>query len=476
MANTDLDALGATDDDVRQRYPLIARPAPAQQPVSVRGLTPPASAEPTAPTIAAPKSSPTGPDLAAPTPAIPTATGLAKQTNDDRATQAQLSKGSGISQIGNPWARGALRGLNIAGEIGSAVVPELRPILGSIPGTEEHHQKLLGENTAALTADQDQADKEAQASEAGARTNLANAQATEVPSVIAKNEAEANPKVGATPEETTLHDLMTGGENGQPRVNPETQKPYTYLEAYTAVKQSAQDTKPDKDVKTDKVDRIVNGKTHTILIDAVTGKDIRDEGEKKLPGESPDQKRSASEIAQVEREARQNIRKAEGQYRDTQKSVGQLTASIDAAKDGNGLLTSFVPTMEVLGINASNGVHRISPAEAEAANLPGGFIERFNAWFDKAATGKTSPELVKEGKQLAGILLKSSHDRYKATYDDEKGIAEGYGAKDFSKHIPLLAGDEGGGGNAPAVGTIVDGYKYNGGDPSDKKNWEQVKK
>jgi hypothetical protein len=52
-------------------------------------------------------------------------------------------------------------------------------------------------------------------------------------------------KEGLTPEETTIHDLMTG-EGGKPRVNPETGKPYSYLEAFTAVKQATQDVKPDK--------------------------------------------------------------------------------------------------------------------------------------------------------------------------------------------------------------------------------------
>jgi chemotaxis protein histidine kinase CheA len=55
---------------------------------------------------------------------------------------------------------------------------------------------------------------------------------------------------GKTGEELTLHDLMTG-ENGQPRVNPDTGKPYSYLEAYGAVNQSKQDTKPVKENKPD---------------------------------------------------------------------------------------------------------------------------------------------------------------------------------------------------------------------------------
>jgi hypothetical protein len=52
-------------------------------------------------------------------------------------------------------------------------------------------------------------------------------------------------KPGVTPEETTIHDLMTG-ESGGPRVNPETGKPYSYLEAYGAVEQSKAGAKPPK--------------------------------------------------------------------------------------------------------------------------------------------------------------------------------------------------------------------------------------
>ena len=29
--------------------------------------------------------------------------------------------------------------------------------------------------------------------------------------------------------------------------------------------------------------------------------------------------------------------------------------------------------------------------------------------------------------------------------------------------------------NAPAVGTVKDGYKFKGGNPADKNNWEKVK-
>jgi hypothetical protein len=42
-----------------------------------------------------------------------------------------------------------------------------------------------------------------------------------------------------TPEESTLQDLMTGN-NGQPRINPDTNRPYTKIEAYQAIKRAGQ--------------------------------------------------------------------------------------------------------------------------------------------------------------------------------------------------------------------------------------------
>jgi hypothetical protein len=64
------------------------------------------------------------------------------------------------------------------------------------------------------------------------------------------------PELGKTTEEATLHDLMTGGENGQPRINPDTKKPYTYLEAFAAENQAKQAAKPDKNDK--KIDEFVD--------------------------------------------------------------------------------------------------------------------------------------------------------------------------------------------------------------------------
>jgi len=81
--------------------------------------------------------------------------------------------------------------------------------------------------------DQQMQQEKAQSSEAlqGAQTKEATAR------------ANPQPKVGVTGDEETLHDLMTG-DNGRPRIDPKTQKPYVYLDAYSAVKQAG-NVKPE---------------------------------------------------------------------------------------------------------------------------------------------------------------------------------------------------------------------------------------
>lgn len=166
---------------------------------------------------------PTGtvpPSLATPTP-------TRKQSEEaelNRLTNPALeSSKSGIGQIQS----GFLRGLARVGDIaGSALFPT---VMAQVPGTTFHHQMLVND----------------------ARQNLANDTAQEQADLNkGKTQAEIykdmHGDTGKTPEETTIHDLMTG-QNGQPRINPDTGKPYTYLEAFGAVQGVKADNKPDKD-------------------------------------------------------------------------------------------------------------------------------------------------------------------------------------------------------------------------------------
>lgn len=125
----------------------------------------------------------------------------------------------------------------IGAGVGSAMFPS---IAAAIPGTDIHHNVLVGQARGRVAEDLGEQEKEAQIGETGARTAHENAQA----------DAVKNPKGGTTPEESTLHDLMAG-DNGNPRINPDTNKPYSYLEAFQKVYQAKQDVKPDKNEKPD---------------------------------------------------------------------------------------------------------------------------------------------------------------------------------------------------------------------------------
>jgi hypothetical protein len=250
-------------------------------------------------------------------------------------------------------------------------------------------------------------------------------------------------KTGLTPEETTIHDLMTG-ENGQPRMNPQTNKPYSYLEAFGAVKQAAQDTKPDPE-QTDKTVRIVNGVPHEILIDKKSGKDIRDLGQTKLPGESAGEKRSAAEQVQVEREARAAVHKAEQDYNGARSTVAMQRQLIKDAKSGNKEAVRIVPLEGALEITTSQGVHRINRTEVEQYGQAGNWYDRIVGRIGAGVSGKSIPDdVLNDMDAMTQELEHNAHQRYKLEYDYNKQVVEGYGGKDFDKRVPMVPEEKAG--------------------------------
>lgn len=116
--------------------------------------------------------------------------------------------------------------------------------------------------------------------------------------------------------------------------------------------------------------------------------------------------------------------------------ANQTKDSIKAGADGNGLLTSLAPTMEVLGINHAAGMNRIQPQEAEAARVPGEWATRWNAWATKAMTGKLTPELARQGQQLMDVVVDAAYQR---SLQSSQLIAKGHGL-DYSQ-TPAMTKD-----------------------------------
>ena len=242
---------------------MIARPipeAPSQVAAAMPTPTPPAiptmSATGSAPAI--PEASPTMPKLVnrrgQP---IPMGRKSGIEGTIDPVTKEYIAPPAGEAGVASLWAKaenikdpvkrvaaeigaGLLRGVDVAGQAAGRVIPAVGAVESAIPGTTMNQE--FGAGRAAKQQEQGDisAQKEAQTEQEKAETGA-------VPARIALEEAQAealkHPKQGLTPEETTIHDLMTG-ENGQPRVNPQTKQPYAYLDAYSAVEQAKQDTKP----------------------------------------------------------------------------------------------------------------------------------------------------------------------------------------------------------------------------------------
>src|ERR1700735_5467104 len=137
----------------------------------------------------------------------------------------------GSPESTHPGVMGSiLHGLSVAGNIAGDVVDP--SAMANIPGTQMHTDLVHANLGKQLQQSEDAASKQSNQDVTNEHTQ-------------AETDRLENPlpKQGLTSDEATLHDLMTG-DNGQPRVNPQTGKPYSYLDAYTSVEKAKQDANP----------------------------------------------------------------------------------------------------------------------------------------------------------------------------------------------------------------------------------------
>lgn len=191
MADID-DELGLDDELPKQAGRLSSAAAIPSMPAS-----------PLTPGVAKPNATNSTPPL--------TLRGISPQTSQatmrDQAKLDQMkASGSGISQVSSPTGRGILRGLNTVGSIAGAVSPLARNLMTAIPGTEEHHQQLIGKSERALGADLGQETAEAGIGEKQAQAEHTQAETGAIPAQTAHTEAET----AAIPATTAHTEAETG--------------------------------------------------------------------------------------------------------------------------------------------------------------------------------------------------------------------------------------------------------------------------
>lgn len=178
-------------------------------------------------------------------PAVPSPAATRQSAADTELGRLQ-STGSGVSQLQHTHPI-----LGTVAKVGDSLLGAMFPTIAQgIPGTTAHHNALVNTQEKNVAQDQGEQQQTAQLGQSAAQTGLENAETFR----------QMNPvnTIGKTPEELALHDLMTG-QNGAPQVNPDTGNPYTYIEAYTKVKESGQKTPQEVSLDKQYNDAIAKG-------------------------------------------------------------------------------------------------------------------------------------------------------------------------------------------------------------------------
>jgi hypothetical protein len=348
--------------------------------------------------------------------------------------------------------------------------------MANIPGTQMHtdivHGNLEKELAQSGEAANKQSDQDVKNKAEEATTEHTQAETDRLENPLAKQ--------GLTPEETTIHDLMTG-DNGQPRVNPDTKKPYSYLEAFQSVNQAKQDTKaPPKQTDFEQFykDYLTDNKfpdtAHNRLLArsqfAAAGQapqrpqqqlvvtpegkilevkpgDTIPQGSKTVSGDLAGAKPNAEELKRSEmaENMNENLDKLEDIVKRRPELFGKLAGRITEGKMWAGSDDPDIGALNTLKDQigmAQQSAHSMRSAqhvEAAANSILNGF--------------KNGPDAINNSIKTARDSLKTF-------------------TKDVTQGNPSTK-KEGESKGGPTAGTIENGYRFKGGDPAKKENWEK---
>jgi len=183
---------------------------------------------------------------------------------------------------------------------------------------------------------------------------------------------------------------------------------------------------------------------------------------------------------------------AAGAMSDTQKNIGQLDEVIASLKSGKDNLTG-----PILGLVPNNIKAMTSPAAVGAQDAVEEVVQRnlrliLGAQFTENEGKRLiarayNPQLSEaENAKRVSRLQDTMRRAYEAKlaaaqYYEANGTLQGYeGTKvltmrDINEDFDRSVSESGASGSyGPEVGEVVDGYKFNGGNPNDKSSWEKV--
>lgn len=352
--------------------------------------------------------------------------GSPQAANAERLQTLQQSP-SGIGGIHNPYARHALQVLDA---VGSAFFPA---IATGIPGTQLHHNMLVGQARNAVAGDQasqaaqdEQALREAQTAHTQAQTNElenpAPLQDTFKALPTATGYGSFNEKKG------TLEPLKMGNEIAQPVEKPEKTPPQNVhvlpdgkvISVHTDEngKSTAEVVyQGDPKIQTGVRPLEINGEEHTVLYNSQTGEPIKDLGKTGVKPPVINVNANAGREFQEKERGRGLLDKAESEYRTAASSADELSGFIDAARAGNKVAAAASPLEGTLSIVTSQGVKRINRTEVEGIGGAGSLFDKLMGEVGKIGAGQPIPANIQEDfKKLSSLLKQNAYSKYREAH------------------------------------------------------------
>jgi hypothetical protein len=128
-------------------------------------------------------------------------------------------------------------------------------------------------------------------------------------------------------------------------------------------------------------------------------------------------------------------------WTDPREGFSQVAAQVDAtktilaqAKNGSELAASLQPVLTTLGINSFAGVHRISPAEVQAAGPQvGSLYRRLNSLLEKTTKGAVPPATLSE---VGGIMDALIQGKYQTALNSTRQTVKNAGLSEDSIFVP----------------------------------------
>jgi hypothetical protein len=156
--------------------------------------------------------------------------------------------------------------------------------------------------------------------------------------------------------------------------------------------------------------------------------------------------------------------KAATDYVKASRSAEEMDNFIRMAREGNKAAYANMPVAGVLEITTANGTTRINRNELEAYGGAGSLFDKISGKITGAVSGAKIPKGVLDDIEKMHQAIKAGADHAYSQQVD--AINQNY----KSNFKPVGNSSKG-----PQPGAVEGGYRFKGGDPGKRENWEPVK-